>query len=296
MPRTRTRFSTLRIASLGIMVCAAGTAVHAQAPADSPAALPEVLVEGQRAALKQRVEAFVRTVTENPGLSADDSLVRWDIPMCLLAVGFSEADGSRVSSRLAQIASLAGAPLARAPCPANFVIVATSEPERVLAAWYAKDSHLFGDAALADIRRFLGGPQTRPVRVWRNLDRGRIASMRYGHFRASNEHAQSSPFIRNSVVGFFSVFAIIDTARALDVSLDQLSDYVAMAGLSDIDLDADMGSASSILRLFAAPAQTRLAALSDWDLAFLKALYQTDHTSKNQRFEIAQRVLNELSH
>ncbi len=291
----RNSFSALRIARLVILVCAAGATAHSQAPPEGPSTLPGVLVESPRAVLEQRVKIFVREVTETSGFSDHESLVRWNVPICFLAVGYGEEDGKTVSARLAQIASAAGAPLARQPCRANFVIVATSEPDRVLAAWYAKNSQLFGGAARSQIQRFLSGSRTRPVRVWRNIDRGRIATMRFGHFVASNNHAESSPFVRNAILGFFSVFAIIDTARARDLKLDQSSDYVAMAGLSNVDLDADFGSVSSILRLFAAPGGTQPPGLGSWDAAFLKALYQSDQTSRNQRFEIIQRMVSDLS-
>jgi hypothetical protein len=287
--------SLLRSATPVVLACAIGDIARAQAPAESPLVLPEVQVEGQRAAFKQRVEIFVRGMTKSSALSSDESLVRWNAPVCFLATGFSEEDRRTISARLSQIASLSGIPVAHEPCQANFVIVATSEPGRVLAAWRAKNSGMFGDATPSQIREFLDAPQPRPIRVWRNIDRGRTASMRYGHFRASNTHAQSSPFILNAVLGFSSVFAIIDTAHSAQLTLHQLSDYVAMAGLTNADLDPDIGNSSSILRLFADPSDARAAGLSSWDSAFLRALYQTDQASRSQRFAITKRLLDVLS-
>jgi hypothetical protein len=164
----------------------------------------------------------------------------------------------------------------------------------VLAAWYRQNSQLFGDAPLPEITRFLDGSKARPARVWRNIDRGRTATTRFGHFVPSDTRAESSPFIRNAVLGFHSVFAVIDTKRTGALSPDQLSAYVAMVGLSNVDPDADVGGASSILQLFASSEETP-PGLSSWDAAFLKALYQSDQTSRNQRSEIAQRMERELS-
>jgi hypothetical protein len=288
----RIRFPTLRI--VGVLVCVTVSTARPQAPTGSPAALPEVVVETQRAAFRQSVAAFVKGVTKSPQASDEESLVRWNTPICFLAVGIGEEGGKAVLARLAEVASAAGAPLARQPCRANFVIVANSEPDRVIAAWYAQNSHLFGDATLAQIHRFLEGSQTRPVRIWRNIDRGRVAAMRLGHFVPSNLHAESSPFVRNAILGFFSVFAIVDTGRTEHFKLDQLADYVAMAGLANSDLDADLAGSRSILQLFAAPKETP-PGLSSWDAAFLKALYQSDQTSSSQRFEIADRVMKELT-
>jgi hypothetical protein len=256
--------------------------------------LPEVTVEAQQAALRQRVEVYVRGVTQNPGFSDSESLVRWNVPICLFAAGLTAEDLKAVSARLTQIIVSAGAPLAREPCKPNFVIIVTSEPDRVLEAWYARNKQLFGDATLPQVRHFLDPSGSRSIRVWHNIDRGRVSTMRFGHFVPSNRHAESSPFVWNAVLNFFSVFAVVDTNLALHATLDQLTDYIAMAGLSNVDLDADIGSAPSILLLYVS-SPTPPAGLSPWDAAFIKALYQSDQTSRTQRREIAERVMHEIS-
>jgi hypothetical protein len=262
---------------------------------ESPPPLPEVTAEAARAALERRVDAFVHAITRNPGLSDDDSLVRWNTPICLLVAGLTAEKVKFMSDRLSQISSSAGAPLARAPCQPNFVIVATSEPDRVLDTWHARDSRLFGDATPAQIRQFRESSQSRPVRVWYNIDTGRKSGMRNGHFIPSNTRAESSAFVANTVFDFFSIFAIIDTDRTEHCTLEQLADYAAMTGLTNVDLDADLGSARSILRLFAPSGENQPSGLSSWDAAFLKALYQSNQTSRTRRFEITERVTHDIS-
>lgn len=282
------------VAALGAAAAAlAALCCAIAASAETPAPLPEVTVEAQRVALEQRVENFVRRVTQNPGFS-DESLIRWNVPICLFAIGLSAEDSRAVLARLSQIISAAGAPLAPGPCRPNFAIIVTSDPDRVLEAWYKRDSQLFGSASPSDIRHFLDGSHSRPIHVWRNIDRGRTAGTRFGHFVPSNNRAESSPFERNAVLGFYSIFAIIDSNRVEHANQAQLTDYVAMAGLSNVDLDADIGNAPSILQLFAASGD-RPDGLSLWDTAFLKALYQSDQTSRSQRHEIAERVIREVS-
>jgi hypothetical protein len=258
-------------------------------------ARPEVAGEEQQVTLRQRVEVFIRGVTQNPGFSDNESLVRWNVPICLFVAGLAEEDLKTLSARVTQIIAAAGAPLAREPCQPNFSIIVTSEPGRVLEAWYARNKQLFGDATPSQIRHFLDSSGSRPIRVWRNIDRGRIAGKRLGHFIPSNNNAESSAFVRNAVLNFFSVFAIVDTNLASRVTLDQQAAYVAMTGLSNVDLDADIGSAPSILRLFIS-SSTPPAGLSPWDAAFIRALYQSDQASRSQRGDIAERVMNEISH
>jgi hypothetical protein len=292
--------SALSAAALAALCCSVAEADQRTTPAPSetepPPSQPGVTAEKAPAALEHRVDAFVRTITQNPGSSDGDSIVRWNTPICLLVAGLSTEDVKIVSGKVSQISSSAGAPLARAPCQPNFVIVASSEPDRVLNAWYARDKGLFGDATPALVREFLEGSSSRPVRVWYNIDVGRKAGMRNGHFVPSNARAESSAFLGNAVFGFLSIFAIIDTNRTEHTTPDQLAAYVAMAGLTKVDLDADLGSAPSILRLFAPSAENPPSGLSNWDAAFLNALYQANQSSRAQRFEIAKRVAHDISH
>lgn len=283
-PRTRPG-GVARIAALCGIVCASLVpATRAQ---------PQTAGE-QQDAFRQRAEVFVRALTKNPGFSAEESLVRWNTPICLFVAGLPDEDSKTMMVRLTQIVAAVGAPLARAPCQPNFSIVATSEPGRVLEAWYSRDKQLFGDASGSQIRRFLDSAGSRPIQVWRNIDRGRKAGTRLGHFVPSNNNAESSSFVRNAVLDFYSAFAIIDTNLASHATLDQQAGYVALTELSNIDPDADIGSAPSILRLFAASA-TPPDGLSAWDEVFLKALYHSDQTSRSQRRDIAEAVMNEIS-
>jgi hypothetical protein len=271
-------FAQLCLAILGIVsisICAIGTRA--------------ATVEAQQAILKERVQTYVRTITRNTGFSDDESLTRWNAPICFLAAGWGAEDVSSVLTRLAQISAAAGAPLARKGCTPNFVVISTVEPDQVINAWYAKNRRLFGNASSLQIRHFLDSTRSRSVRIWRNIDIGRVATTRFGHFVPSNSHADPSPFAGNSPLGFLSVFEIIDAGRAAGIDLHQLSDYVAMMGLSNVDIDVDVDDAPSILQLFS-PARSFASGLSSWDTAFLLALYQTDQSSRSQRFEIAQRV------
>jgi hypothetical protein len=289
----------LSTATLAALCCLSGAKADppptpAPAETESSPVLPEVTAEAARAALERRVEVFIRALTRNPGAPDDYSAVRWNTPICILVAGLSAESASTVSARVSQISASAGAPLARTPCQPNFIIVATSDPDQVLNAWYARDKGLFGDATPAQIHHFLESSRSRPVRLWYNIDRGRKAGMRNGHFVPSTTQAESSVFLGNAVFDFLSVFAIIDTHRTERASLNQLADYVAMTGLTNVDLEADLGSAPSILRLFAPTQEGAPSGLSNWDAAFLKALYQSNQASRTQRFEIEQRVNQEI--
>jgi hypothetical protein len=75
----------------------------------------------------------------------------------------------------------------------------------------------------------------------------------------------------------------------------QLADYIAMISLARIDLDADFGDAGSILRVFAKNAEGAPKRLTNWDHAFLKALYRPDRASLRPRTDIMLTMREELA-
>jgi hypothetical protein len=277
----------LGVATLAALSCSNLVAADRMAPTPPEAKAAETLAH--------RVSTFVRGVIRNPGFSEDEPLVRWNTPICFYLAGLPAEQVKFLLARLAQTSSSAGAPLARTPCQPNFVILATSEPEGVLKASYARNPQLFGNTTPAHLRQFLENSQSHPVRVWYNINLGRKSGVHNGHFVPSNNQAESSPFVGNTAFDFFSIVGIIDTNRTEHTRLDQLADYLVMAGLTNIDLDADLGSAPSILRLFALSGENQPSGLSDWDAIFLKALYRSNQTSRTQRSEIAERVAHDIS-
>jgi hypothetical protein len=68
-----------------------------------------------------------------------------------------------------------------------------------------------------------------------------------------------------------------------------------MTGLADLDPDAGTRAGASILRLFDAAPVEAPRGLTDWDRAFLRALYTTEQKNLRQRALIAGRMLAALS-
>ena len=88
--------------------------------ADTPAVTVTAPREEQ---LKHEVDTFVSSAITRP--YGDDSLLRWDHPVCPLVAGLSRQSGEFVLLRLSQIARSAHAPLGSETCKPNlFVIVA----------------------------------------------------------------------------------------------------------------------------------------------------------------------------
>ena len=68
-----------------------------------------------------------------------------------------------------------------------------------------------------------------------------------------------------------SVIVIVDLDDTKEIKLGPLTDYIAMVGLTDVDLDGDWGDEPTILSLFVASGEATSQKMSIWDRAFLKA-------------------------
>ncbi len=275
-------------------------------PAASPAAgapLPQVTIEAQREALERRVRTFVSHSLQP---AFDVSLTRWSVPVCPLVVGLQQDTSDYVATRVRQIATTAGVRTAPQPCQANLVILISDQPEAVLQAWYKKDFHVFeGFEGASDrtIDAFIKTP--RLARVWYNIHTERPHGMSYSFSMAApfnpasprmNQMDDATRTVFAGVRAFTTVVVAFDSTRLKGIKVRQLADYSAMVGLAQIQNDADVGAAPSILRVFAASDDAKPEGLSDWDAAFLKALYGTNQQSTMQQGEIARRMASDIGH
>jgi len=140
------------------------------------------------------------------------------------------------------------------------------------------------------------------VRVWHNADligrNGlpvRIDASSMGDL-PTNHEAGGTRLTLQAVEGLSQAVIVLDANRINGMTLGQLADYIAMVGLVDLDIDADLAQAPTILRLFAPPEDARPKGLTDWDQAFLSAAYHTDQRSLDQREVIATDVIRDVSH
>jgi hypothetical protein len=277
------------------------------APPAEPERQPEVIIRAQREALERRMAGFVRRITQDPRFY-DESLPRWRAPVCFAVAGLPTREGSFVLARLSQIAHSVGARIARPGCEYNFYVVFTPEPDKMLKRAYRLPRRVFDeDAGLPAIHRFLSPSKPQAVRVWHNASAvskdgspidvdaacgsiaviGRPVPVSCPYF--------PSRITRYDVFGFSLALVVIDTTFPQGVKLGQLADFAALVGLADIDLDADIGDAPTILRLFAASPVAPPSGLTIWDQAFLRALYHADQSSTTERSQIAVRMAHDVA-
>ncbi|MDB6083341.1 MAG: hypothetical protein JWN43_1222, partial [Gammaproteobacteria bacterium] len=99
----------------------------------------------------------------------------------------------------------------------------------------------------------------------------------------------------DATLGFSLVVVVVDKRQVNGYKLGQLADYCVMAGLADVNLEANLGDANTVLRLFSALPEERPAGLTPWDQAFLHALYNTDQSSRMQRSQIATQMVRDTT-
>jgi hypothetical protein len=316
-------------AALAAILTLFAAPVPAQSPADS--SLPEVIVEAQRQAIEKQAHGFVKKLTGSAWApdDAEHLLGMWRIAICPLVAGLQRQQGQIVFDRVTAIASAAGAHLGAAGCHPNLFIVVTTRPEELLSAWHKRDRRMFGDSMPATVKRFLYKPL--PVRVWYNTVLAGADGDLGGNGSSSNVGAMNGsmgmggaesgggamPATSNllldlptfqggmgsrlgsrlgigAVHDLSAVIAVVDFKQMEGYSWLQLADYISMMVLTNVDPNTSFASMPSILALFNDAPEARPKGLTEWDSAYLNALYHTDRMSPLQRVAIVQKMVKDI--
>jgi hypothetical protein len=283
-----------------------GTSRDADNPKIDGRTLPQVTVEAQRKAIEHQAYDFVRKVAQNPRFR-DESLPRWNAPLCFAVAGLPTKEGLFALGRLAEIARAAGARVAHAGCKYNFIVVFAAQPDTLLKKAFRLHPKSFDQCeGLQEIKKFLTPSKPEAVRVWHNSRLFTRDGMPIGLQRDcggvsfdNNDFPVSYQYFpsrieRYDVFAFSFALVIVDTAYPKPVKLGQLVDYAAMVGLADITLDMNLGDVPSILRIFDQPPDAQASGLTHWDEAFLSGLYHSDQATQTQRSQIAVKMSHDI--
>ncbi|MGH8290859.1 MAG: hypothetical protein ACREV7_17905 [Steroidobacteraceae bacterium] len=262
--------------------------------------LPKVTIEAskEREAVRREVDRFVGAVVVRPW---DETLSRWNDPICPLVAGLPEDFGEFILRDLSRAALEARAPLAGKVCHPNLYVVASGDPDLLLKKWWARNPGMYDTRhGLEPVRRFL--ESKRPVRVWYNSalgcgDGGPVVpgGSALAFAQVLTLGGGSSAFAPGitctdgidthlsyaDVREISSAIIVVNLRRLKPVSIQQLADYIVLVGLADVRLDADTRAAPSILWLFSGHAAPP-SGLTLWDRALLYSLYNTRQRDKRQ--------------
>lgn len=278
----------------------------AESPGRTAAQLQQVTVEADRATLQHRLFTFVSTLARDT--PRDEALRRWQVPICPLVVGLPREQGEFILARLSQIATQAGAPLDKERCVRpNLAVVVTPNADELLADWN-RHHHMFAGPRDSEARfqRFRHKPGA--IRVWYNHDFGSAkgdpvleGSLQLGRGFAAipsgGYNSLGSKMNVRDVLAFSSVAVIVDGREIVGLEIRQISDYIVMAALTEVDLDAPLGDAPTILRLFSvrAAGEPPPQELSAWDREFLKGLYGMTLENVTQRSQLTDWMFRDLA-
>lgn len=278
----------------------------ARDPVQEPAAeLGEVTVEAQRGL--PATTRFVRSVAPPIG---DRGLARWNSPVCVGVLGMEATAAGAMADRISDWAFSFGIEIERPGCEPNIIVVATDDADRTTRELVASRPRQFrigvagADRGAGALAAFQDDP--RPVRWWHvalpmNPDTERPAVRLPGDVATvgGGDMTRPSDFGPNVLLGFGSRLTrrsrddlqqavIVFDVDALDrVDFGQLADFVSMVALAHIDMRGDTSAVPTILGLFD-PGRPQEPTLTEWDRAFLKALYGAEQTRTNPRANAAE--------
>ena len=275
---------------------------------DSP-----IVVTGTRLTPEEARARAIEFVRGTGIASGERPVARWVDPVCIEVIGLSDRHAGVVKSRLERIAGVAGIPVARGRCQNNLAVVFTGDGGAVV-----REVERRAPRRLEEVR---GETRTRllesgiPIRWWYTTQ----PRSRHGIRDSTNEPgwaagAEDSPaagggsilpasvpnlyHYNSSIVSTQAVRALVSASVVVDVNalreplpLDAIAAYVAMVAFAEMR-ENDFSTPVSILGMFE-DSPTAPRGLTDWDLAFLRALYRLplDRGARLHRGIMVQEIL-----
>lgn len=240
----------------------------------------------------QAVADFVGAVSSR---TSDGHIARWNSPLCPRVTGLRDELNGYIGQTVTAIAEAVGARTAAEGCDANVLIVFMREPtEFIETLRRQRPAHL----SSLDIRErdalAQSGAAARSwsVNEFRTRD-GRMVRSQDGNNADSDmvlggSQGRASRISNELRADFSTVYLLIDLDQLEGVTMQQLSAFVAVQALTAADVTAPIRPERTILNLFRdgvdAPAD-----LTDWDVAYLRALYGTEGAAaaETQRGQIS---------
>jgi len=225
------------------------------------------------------------------GASATDDLIvtatsegaaRWDRPICIGVTGLRPDVAQSIVDRVSQRAYSVGLTPGEAGCTSNVLVIFSNDADGQArsisgestdpASGLGRSGTTLGRAAFAD---FL--TTDRPVRWWQVsrtvTDAGEVVDRNERAGEPQRVLVPETGRLRRAThLEFSHAIVIVDMTQVAGVRFDALADYIAMAALSGIDGRSNLSGRSTVMNLFG-PATNRPTGLTDWDMAYLRALY-----------------------
>ncbi|HEX8645167.1 MAG TPA: hypothetical protein VF702_14755 [Allosphingosinicella sp.] len=262
--------------------------LHAQAPLAGRGAETgdpaerEIVVTGARGDLSDRIGAFVAAVTAETG---NAQVARWDRRLCLHVEGLSPGQRDYIAGEIAAAGREVGLEIAGSGrCDGSAFVIFSADPDALLRRIGVTRPRFFGAIPAARRRELLA--ISGPVR-WLSYAQLRGAEgegpSSFHAAAISSGSERPVPALRTTPsrltsgarMDLQSMVVLVDASRLQGVSNRSLAAYLTMVVLGNVRTDHGVAGSVSILGMFEAARSGTVVTegLSEWDRAYLRALY-----------------------
>jgi hypothetical protein len=310
---------TRRIATLALAGALWSAVSYAQ-PVGDKSQTESVTVTGNRVR-EEVIRDFVKSYAgAAPALG---KMAKWVRPICPVTTGLTQAMNTLVNDRVRAVAGMVGAPVAeKIPCGANIDIVFTRQPQALLDQVRKEHPVLLGFHLTAQAEKI--AMVSHPIQAWYTTETEDEHGLRQiddpqdRHGSDMIVPAGANPACPNgctwhlpnartvNVSGsriadslrsqFFHVMVVIDLDRISGLEIGSLADNIAVLALTQPQVFDACLTPPSITNLMTAECAKKPKALTEMDIAYLRAVYRLD-TAKvfsSQKSEIAYQMKKAL--
>ena len=277
------------MSTLAILLSALTIQAATPAPQTPSTAVDDVVVNARP--LEQQVRSFLDDLTTP---DANLRIARFQKNICVGAVNMRGQTAQYVVDRISQIGLDIGLEPGEPGCSPNILVIASQDGAALADAMVKARPVVFrpGGSEMGRNRAALARFQQSdtPIRWWHvslPMDNrtGQPAVRLPGDEeapRTSGSAARLRTEIRNDIS---RVIVILDFSKLEGLNMTQVADFAAMVSFSQVDLDSDFSAYDSILAL---PADRTQAGITEWDMAYLRALYSAELTATQKSQQIGE--------
>lgn len=288
------------LASIVLPLAAAALSIGAFQDADPSAAddrADPIVVEGLDETERSRqIRSIVDAYTEN---ARTRQIAQFHEPVCPMLVNFPKSASAQVEARIRQVADAIPLGAAKVPCSANLLVVRTDNRTALLDYWDKVHPDIFEGLTGREKKKLYSNEE--PVVAWQMtqwLDQDLEAPelrlitnpenpLCCGYVPFFTRRDSGSRSISGKRPSARGAIVVVDHDALDGIDVRQMADYVTMRALVPLEMDEvrELKTATILTLMDAGPDDEIALSLSEWDFAFLKALYSTE----NIRFAAAQR-------
>lgn len=263
--------------AFGLLAALPTLSAAAPPPPETPAGEQEIVVRGKREREAQ-IKGFIDALAPS---RYNGQVARFSTEACPGTLGVVPRQAEVITARLRKIAAAVGVPLAEESCKPNVWVVVTDDREalatRVRGSWRSGPDGRPEKGRPDDLATVLYAEQLLDANGQQMGVKADTGDGDGGGYYQSEIFTSNR--IRPSNTKTFTASALIVEPKTVDgLTTIQLADYAAMRLFARADpARLGPGSPPSILAALAAPNGSELPeTVTEWDFAFLKALYRSN--------------------